>query len=334
MLVTLGLALGLVGVAPARAQEPTPGACSNLGEPLEAQNTGLTNMGFETGDFTGWTVGDVTDSVAVTGADAYTSPWEGEQMAVLGTPTDSAEVNQPLGPNEICQDFVVTQESEQFVFNVFTYDYTGFDELRFDVAVTDPATGEVLAAYEQGAWGSGTALKSTGWRGVVVDLAGRVGETVRLTLSAGGTSDSLYAFWAYLDSADELPLAPPSDAKSASGSVMIDPVTGQFTVAMPAGDVSDVTIFTDLTDLDCTATDVKLLYDGVEFPIAPVSEGSSVYTGVIPAATIIGNPNGQVVVEVTCEDGTTQVLVVGTIVLYDPSGIVSDAETGEPVVGA
>ena len=164
----------------------------------EQSNASLTNMGFEAG-LDGWTLGYQTEGIEVSGADEFTSPWEGQAMARVGSSQASSGPAQPRGPNLLCQDFVATQDSESFAFNIFTYDYTGFDEFRFDVAVV-AQDGEVLASYSQGAWGQGTSLKTSGWRGASIDTSGHIGETLRLVISSGGTQDSLYAFWAYLDS--------------------------------------------------------------------------------------------------------------------------------------
>lgn len=100
--------------------------------------TGLTNIGFETG-LDGWTLGYRAESITAVGADDFTSPWEGTSMARLGQSQPSDEEDQPEGPNIMCQDFVVDQAQETFAFNAFTYDYTGFDEFKFDVVVSNPA---------------------------------------------------------------------------------------------------------------------------------------------------------------------------------------------------
>lgn len=296
-------------------------------------NTGLTNMGFENG-LSSWTVGFRAESITAVGADAFTTPWEGSSMARLGQSRASNGDNQRPGPNVMCQDFVVDQARETFAFNVFTYDYTGFDELTFDLVVTDPDSGETLASYQQGAWGQGTDLKTSGWRGVELDLADHVGDTVRLSFRAGGTRDNAYAFWVYLDSAQELPPTvdtEPEAIVTETGSVTTDPVTGQVTVAMPFGDPSDLTMTVPAacTDPETEPTSVSLILGGEVFAGTPAGDGT--YTVTIPEDSIT---SGQLSLEVECQEETTVVTPIGQIVLYDPSGIVSDAVTGEPVVGA
>ncbi|WP_292604442.1 carboxypeptidase regulatory-like domain-containing protein [Nocardioides sp. REDSEA-S30_B4] len=305
-------------------------------EPEQA-NASLTNMGFESG-FEGWTLGYQTEGIEVSGADEFTSPWEGQAMARVGSSQASSGPAQPRGPNLLCQDFVATQDSESFAFNIFTYDYTGFDEFRFDVAVV-AQDGEVLASYSQGAWGQGTSLKTSGWRGASIDTSGHIGETLRLVISSGGTQDSLYAFWAYLDSAQTVPtpVTQETAATTTSGSVTTDPVTGQVSVSMPFSQPSDLTLVVGASCPEpaegaAPAPTVTILYNGASFPAAETPEGSGKYSATIPAGSM--GSGGVLSSEVSCPGATTVVATLGSITLYDPSGIVSDAETGEPVVGA
>lgn len=298
-----------------------------------APQPGLTNMGFETGDLSGWTTGTLTQGIEVVGADGFATPWEGSKMARLASSASSSGHSQPPGPNVLCQDFVVDEPTETFAFNLFTYDYTGYDRFAFDIIVTSPSTGELLATLSQQSWGQGTELKTSGWRGVTLDLSGHEGETVRFAISAGGTSDSLYTFWAYLDSAAELPpeLAALVQAEAPGASVMVDPSTGQSTVSMPSGNVTDVTLsFTALCADGATPTSVSMLLNGAGYPAGQVGS-SSTYVVMIPQASV---QSGILSTQVNCPDAVPIVTKVGEIVLYDPSGIVSDALTGEPVVGA
>ncbi len=304
-------------------------------EPAQA-NQGLSNMGFENG-LDGWTVAFETEGVEIVGADDFAAPWEGDQMARLGAPQASSEENQALGTNLICQDFVVTEIEENFAFNIFTYDYTGFDDFRFDVVVTAPSTGERLAFYSQGAWGPGgnTDLKTTGWRGAKLNLDGHVGETVRLSIRAGGTQDTLFAFWAYVDSAEERQPATVEstvrDIETTTGSVTTDPTTGQWTASFPVGQPSDLTLTFDAvcTGDEQTPSSAALLLNGQSYPASLVS--GATYKATIPSD---GLANGQVTRVIECDGTATLVDVIGHVVLYDPSGNVTDAVTGDPVKGA
>src|SRR5690606_6860930 len=207
-------------------------------------------------------------------------------------------------------------------------DYTGYDEFDFVAWVVDPDTNEILAAETLGAWGVGTELKTSGWRGIEIDLSGHVGETVRVQLEAGGTQDDLFGFWAYVDSADGgLPPSLSSTIEVGNGdaSVMTDPVTGQVTVAMPFAAVADLPFSASPTCPDDSApTAVSLLLDGTEFPM---SEADGTWSVVIEAADV---HSGVLSLQVSCEGEPEIVTVVGSIQLYDPSGYVTDATTGEP----
>jgi hypothetical protein len=324
--------------------------------PLPEQVQGLTNVGFEDG-FQGWSQGTVSDQVEIVGTEEFpnspggfgapgqtsVSPYEGAAMLRLGSQGTNTgyggSASQPLGPNEVCQDFVVTEETERFVFNVFTYDYTGYDEFRYDVTV-QADDGQVIARYEQGAFGSGTDLKTTGWRGVELDLRGRTGETVRLTISAGGTSDDLYAFWAYIDSADDVEFpdpVPPTPIVGGNGSVMFDPNTGQTTIAFPVGteDFGDLTLSYPVScPGDDEVSSVYVRLDGTPYE-AELNEAGTLATVVIPEEDVAAaaQAGATITIQIDCPS-TQQVITLGRIVLYDPSGYLTDAETGEPIAGA
>lgn len=304
--------------------------------PTQVHDNGLTNIGFETGNLDGWTQGHVADEIAVTGADNFTSPWEGSSMLRLGAARASSDDAQPPGPNTICQDFVVTQATQHFAYNLFTYDYTGFDAFRFDVTVLDEQ-GAVIAELEQGSWGEGTALKTSGWQGVTLDLSGRVGQTVRLKLAAGGTSDSQYGFWAYVDSAANSlpePVTPVAGVESSTGSVMLDPQTGQITIGMPTGNISDVTIVTEVSCPEgkqlSTNPGPQLLLGGQSFVMTPVDGSATQWRATISSSEVV---SGTLTTSVVCDDQNI-VTPIGSIQLYDPSGLVTDAVTAAPIVGA
>ncbi len=125
------------------------------------------------------------------------------------------------------------------------------------------------------------------------------------------------------------PLAPIVGVETASGSVAYNP-DGTAQITMPAPHTSPITLTRAVT---CTAgapTSVTLkLSTGPQYPMANVS--GALYRAVIPAAALTGNATLRVTA--TCGVTPTQT-VVGYITLYDPSGIVSDKQTGQPVVGA
>ena len=61
----------------------------------------------------------------------FAEPYEGDYMARLGRTAATASDDQPEGRNELSQMFVVDEATEAFVYNMFTFDYTGFDSFRY-----------------------------------------------------------------------------------------------------------------------------------------------------------------------------------------------------------
>ena len=161
----------------------------------------LTNPGFETGDLTGWIIIEEADQITVTAADMFTSPYTGTYMAKLGDDNNSG--NQPIGNNMISQEFVVTQDTFMFAYNIFTYDWFGFDLFAYTLKTADGVY--TLADYSQTAWGpvGDTSLKTTGWRVVAIDTSFFIGESLNFTITCGGTIDPFYPIWTYVDCAPD-----------------------------------------------------------------------------------------------------------------------------------
>lgn len=152
--------------------------------------------GFETGDFTDWVVESSVDFVGVVTADSYASPLYGSYMAMLG---NSGSSSQLIGNNEISRTFVVTEPTLNFAYHLNTHDYTGFNHFSYVVRFEN---GTVVNHYHQGAWGSGSSYKTTGWVPVSIDLSDYVGETLVFVVNVAGTSDTANPTWAYIDGAN------------------------------------------------------------------------------------------------------------------------------------
>jgi hypothetical protein len=175
-----------------------------------ASSGNLVNPGFETGNFSGWVTGTVTQGVAVVGpellATGLLTPPEGNYMARLGNAAASPNAQQLPGPNQIYQDFIANSSTLHFVYNIYTWDYTGFNHFGYEL--TDVASGNVIASYSQGAWGTantGGMLKTTGWTLVAIDISQYTGRTLRLQLDCGGSPDEILPTWAYIDVSAPIP---------------------------------------------------------------------------------------------------------------------------------
>lgn len=153
-------------------------------------------------NFTAYTYGNEGDPWAVQSPITVT-PHDGSKMVRLGGPFNSSKQSQSLHRYLLKQTFTVPSVDPvvKFTYNVFTFDYSGYDELRMRVRVLDD-DGQVVAQQIQGAFGSGIDLKTTGWRGFSADLTGFEGQQLRLVIDSGGTADSLFGFWAYIDGGD------------------------------------------------------------------------------------------------------------------------------------
>lgn len=179
---------------------------------LAADN--LINSSFEEDNLSGWALGEVSDGVEQVNAESYTYAYHGEKMVRLGTPSTD---NQNIGPNEIYQDFVVNDPNLRFTYNLFTYDIDGYDSFSYEL--TDLSNNSEVASYSQSAWGDKAGLKCTGWKTVSLDVSRYVGKTLRLVISAGGTSDKTLATWAYIDGLEQSSL----DSDAPVTDIMISP---------------------------------------------------------------------------------------------------------------
>jgi CSLREA domain-containing protein len=119
----------------------------------------------------------------------------------------------------------------------------------------------------------------------------------------------------------------PASVTSATGVTNVTP-TGLL-ITMPMGRRTDINVDAQVTCFDLsTPTTVSLIHRGISFPMFPISLG--LYRGTIPAAQV---GNGSFGVTATCS-GILSTVTLGRITLYDPSGVITDAHTGAPVVGA
>jgi hypothetical protein len=171
-------------------------------------------------------------------------------MAVLGRP--GGPRSQPLGQNAIRREFTADMQHLVFAFNMFTYDYFDWDSFSYRISLLDHST--VIASWSTTAWGTGTAIKNSGWQIVDVDLSRYLYRQLTIEVSAGGTRDTLLPTWVYVDVDDEMPIVPLPDMMPQVRFIM--PVAPGATVA---GTSMDVTI--EATD-DQSIAEIRLLVNG------------------------------------------------------------------------
>jgi len=132
-----------------------------------------------------------------------------------------------------------------------------------------------------------------------------------------------------IDAVLALPQPPAAGVDTESGSVAYNP-DGTAQITMPRPNPSDITVTRAVTCTTGAPSAVTLtLSTGPQYAMANVS--SNLYRATIPAADLTGNATLNVIA--VCSDGTSTT-TVGYVTLYDPSGIVSDKQTGQPVEGA
>jgi 5-hydroxyisourate hydrolase-like protein (transthyretin family) len=129
----------------------------------------------------------------------------------------------------------------------------------------------------------------------------------------------------------DLPAPPVAQVNTSGGSVTVDPWTGQVTIMTTWGDRSDTTISTHVS---CTGglspTNVALWMNDTPYPMTETLPGSDLYQATIPADDVA---NATLGVRWSCGSAALE-KIIGAIVLYDPSGYITDALSGEPVAGA
>lgn len=296
------------------------------------------NAGFETGDLSSWMTGALTEGVFVVGEDTIApglvqSPLEGSFMARLGRAQPSKDQNQPLGQNELIQQFTVSEPSVRFAYNLWTYDYTGFD--RFSIELSRVPSGDVIYSYSQQAWGASgdTSRKNTGWQIVDIPTQHLMGQTVRLEFSAGGSEDNLYAFWAYIDSAEDTSpptivdfsgikvngWTPSNDPASQTINVTRPPGTGSFTVSVP------------VLCPDGSAPNSVTLIVGSSPPVSvSMSRSGNVWTGTVQTPPGSAGQSFPLTLVIECP-GQTITIYIGSLTLIDPSGYITDFISGFPI---
>lgn len=304
----------------------------------------------------------VPNGVCVVGTDHFTvrddvykpdrnitvAPLDGTKMVRLGGPFHDADETQPIEQYRLEQTFTVDPAHPILAlnYNVFTWDYKGFDDLFFRVTLTDE-NGATITNERQGSFGVGVSLKTTGWRPTHIDLSGYEGQQVHLKIVSGGTADMLFGFWSYIDAGMVAapPVGTPKPApvmyppSAGGGEVPIDSFddgnTGQTWLAIPASAPSKfpsncmpLTFDVPISAGGGTVSNANLILDpksgaAASSPLAdPNNDG--IWTGTISCVK-----SGELFVSYDLtENGNTQSFSVplGGLVLIDPAGIVYDKQ--------
>jgi 5-hydroxyisourate hydrolase-like protein (transthyretin family) len=134
-----------------------------------------------------------------------------------------------------------------------------------------------------------------------------------------------------IDAGLDLAAAPLAQVDTTRGSVTSDPNDGTVTVAFTRSRREDTTISSSVSCPGNTQPSGVTLWVGERsYPMTVSSADSGIYQATLPESEVT---TGALLVRWDC-DGTTQEQTIGRIVLYDPSGVITDAQTGQPVVGA
>ncbi len=136
-----------------------------------------------------------------------------------------------------------------------------------------------------------------------------------------------------IDAILNLPQPPVATITTTDGSVTPNPVDGTVLVNIPVGSTATITVTRVVTCASGAPSDVALLRTSVGQPYTYTMAliGDDRYQAVIPAADLTADADLDVVA--TCS-GIAFTTPVATINLYDPSGIISDASTSQPIAGA
>ncbi|MGB0384201.1 MAG: carboxypeptidase regulatory-like domain-containing protein [Ardenticatenaceae bacterium] len=156
------------------------------------------------------------------------------------------------------------------------------------------------------------------------DDAANLESATDIAVTAGQTTPNIDA--ALGDPADAV-----ADATSQSGSVVVDPQTGEITIVQQNGNQSDVTVSKVVTcSDDSSPSDVTLMVGDNSYPMS-ATENSNEYSATIPAAQVVDG--AEIKVTKVCNNNSDEE-TIGQIELFDPSGYITDEITGAPVVGA
>ena len=126
---------------------------------------------------------------------------------------------------------------------------------------------------------------------------------------------------------------PEQTVEATGGQVTVDPQTGQVEIPAPRGGSETITITEDVICSDSSRpTAVQLTIGTTSFDMSYSGSGN-LFNVTLTSPTDIPAGGGAMVVQATCPSGA-QSEGVGQFTLYDPSGLITDAQTGGLITGA
>jgi hypothetical protein len=192
-------------------------------------NSDMTNPGFETGTFTGWTQ-TASRSAELAVVNASTGGNYGginvgpSPLAALGSVWMARiDDNNANNNDSVYAEGATARISQTFTYNtpdhlVFAYnkvtsdgyggtgsDYTGYDNFGYKVSVTHAGntTDVVNVLYHSGDVLPNTwqLLRNSGWQTVDIDLSqyAQIGDSIAVQFQCGNTVDNQYDSWMYVD---------------------------------------------------------------------------------------------------------------------------------------
>lgn len=114
------------------------------------------------------------------------------------------------------------------------------------------------------------------------------------------------------------------------GQTIVDPVSGEVTVRVPRGGSQEVTIVREATCEVGAPLSVYLIVGTARFEMSAI--GDDQYRVTLTTDDLPAGSSHNMQVEVTCD--VVVIIDVGSIQLYDPSGYITDANTGAAIEGA
>jgi hypothetical protein len=161
-----------------------------------------------------------------------------------------------------------------------------------------------------------------------------MGQQVTLTFSAGGSSDTWYAFWAYIDSAESV--VPPQVVDFSGLTVnghhpSQDPASQTIRLTKPPGTGTTTLSVPVLCPGGTPPLSVTLVV-GTQPPSTYTlsNTGGNIWTVTFPTPNGTAGQSFPLTLVIECP-GQTITIYIGSITLIDPSGFVTDAVTHDPI---